>query len=271
MIYEQIPPPDYLKNYVRYFWRLESLPTDTEPKTFKTIVDGSPGLMLQHAGNGTLYQFDKQLPDIFLYGQSTLPTEISSTDAFRTIGVYFYPNALKSIFGLDAHELTDSCVDLRFLTKKEAIFLSDNVLPVSSTADQIDWLSAYLWRLIEQNKTQQDTIMGYALAQIAHSKGTISLKELQEKLNVTERSFERKFRQWVGLSPKLYARICRFQASLDQMRNNDYEKLSDIAFDNGYADHSHFIRTFKEFAGFSPDQFRKQSNEVAENFPELIK
>ena len=73
----------------------------------------------------------------------------------------------------------------------------------------------------------------------------------------------------MGVSPKLFARISRFQASLSQLRNNDFNKLSDLAFDNDYADQSHFIRSFREFAGFSPHQLRKQSVELLENFTEL--
>jgi len=90
-------------------------------------------------------------------------------------------------------------------------------------------------------------------------------------LLLSEKSFERKFKQGVGISPKLFSRICRFQAALNQLRNNHYRKLSDVAYENGYADQSHFIRAFKEFAGFSPQQYRLQSHEVVENLPELIK
>jgi AraC-like DNA-binding protein len=54
----------------------------------------------------------------------------------------------------------------------------------------------------------------------------------------------------------LFARICRFQASLNQIRNNDYCRLSDIAYENEYADQSHLIRAFKEFAGISPNKYQ---------------
>jgi len=49
-----------------------------------------------------------------------------------------------------------------------------------------------------------------------------------------------------------------------QLRNKDYGKLSDIAFENDYSDQSHLIRSFKEFAGISPNQYQKQYNELAE-------
>jgi AraC-like DNA-binding protein len=69
----------------------------------------------------------------------------------------------------------------------------------------------------------------------------------------------------VGISPKLFSRICRFQATLQQLRTNGFDKLSDIAFEHNYADQSHFIRSFKEFAGVSPFQYQKQFEEIAEN------
>jgi AraC-like DNA-binding protein len=47
--------------------------------------------------------------------------------------------------------------------------------------------------------------------------------------------------------------------------------LSDIAFENGYADQSHFIRAFQEFAGFTPNQYQKQLLEVVANFPQLLR
>jgi len=93
------------------------------------------------------------------------------------------------------------------------------------------------------------------------------LKDLQQKLRMTERSLERRFKQAIGISPKLFGRICRFQVSLNQLRKDNYDKLSDIAYENGYADQSHFIRSFREFAGVSPFDFKKQSNELVRNFP----
>ncbi|MNT33599.1 DNA-binding transcriptional activator FeaR [compost metagenome] len=117
------------------------------------------------------------------------------------------------------------------------------------------------------NTTDADEIIQYSLSQIVKSKGGILLKDLHDDLQLSERSFERKFKQSIGISPKLYARICRFKVSLNQLKNNDFQKLSDIAYENDYSDQSHFIRSFKEFAGFSPLQYPKLVNVVIENTP----
>ena len=112
--------------------------------------------------------------------------------------------------------------------------------------------------------------MQFAITRIVEAKGNISLKELQDYLQLSERSFERRFKQYVGISPKLYSRISRFQAVLNQIRLGQHNRLTDLAYENDYADQSHFIRSFKEFAGCSPLQYQKQSMQQVENFYEKV-
>jgi AraC-like DNA-binding protein len=269
--YQHIQPPHYLKDYVRYFWTIESHADDVMPDNFTPVADGCPGLIFQQTGKGTFYQDSKQLPGIFLYGQATRPTELQVAAALDIIGIIFYPHALKSVFGLDAHELTDSCTDLDAIAAKDGYSLSGQMRTATSITQQVEILATFLIWQIRKNNVRQDAAVQYALGQIIQSRGQASLKDIQTYLQLSERSFERRFKQCIGLTPKLFSRICRFQASLAQLKANDYQKLSDIAFENEYADQSHFIRAFKEFAGFSPYQYQKQPNEIVKNFPELIK
>jgi AraC-like DNA-binding protein len=272
MNYQTIIPPDALKPFIKYFWVLESNGIDHAPKTFGAIVDGSPGvIMVQSEQEAFCDEQNKKLPDIFLYGQTTKPVSFTSAGRLNAVGICFQPHALKSVFGFDADELTGSCVDLNLIGNKTQSKLSELILNTESLKDQVRALSFYLAEQIRNNNRGVDEITKYAIAQIVQSGGNVSLKELQQKLQLSERSLERKFKQTIGLSPKLFSRICRFQESLKQMRKTDYDKFSDIAYENNYADQSHFIRVFKEFTGFSPNEFKKQSSEVVENFPQIFK
>jgi AraC-like DNA-binding protein len=118
-------------------------------------------------------------------------------------------------------------------------------------------LSDYLLHEHRRHHTQADEAVQYAIGQIMHAKGNLALKDLQQKLQLSERTLERKFNQAIGISPKLFSRICRFQESLQQLRAGNYDKLSDVAYEQAYFDQSYFIRVFKEFTGFSPLEFKK--------------
>jgi len=248
---------------------LESDVLETRPKNFAAIADGSPGIIFHQAEGGAFYQEGKVLPAVFLYGQTTKYTELSSKGRFRNIGVYFYPYAIKSVFGFNAAELTDSCIDVNLISCKEYKSLSERLFNASGLNDQIDVLSAYLFTQVQQNNVSDDKLIRYAITKMFEAKGNVNLKLLQEDLRLSERSLERRFKYDIGISPKLLSRIFRFQSAMNLLRDKSFYKLSDIAYEHNYADQSHFIRSFKEFAGVSPNQFQKQSNELIENFPEI--
>lgn len=270
MQYQTFEPPDLLKPFVRYFWSLESTGDSTLQRSFTTIADGCPGLIFQQADKGTLYQNGKQLPEFFLFGQTTRHATLDIEGSFGTVGIYFHPHAINALFRLTPGELTDSCMEADLLADRRQLHLSEQLANAPSAAHQVDLLITFLSaRAHKTNKLQDDTIHD-AVMQIIRWKGNIPLKQLQEKLKLSERTFERKVKQQIGISPKLFSRICRFQSSLKQLKNSEYQKLSDIAFEHNYADQSHFIRSFKEFAGVSPHQYHKQLHEVVENLSEVI-
>lgn len=270
MNYRTIPPPQNLSPYVKYFWTLESKSQETSFKTFGAIVDGSPGAIIVRKENEAFCDEQKRrLPGILLYGQTITPVKLKAAGNFNAIGICFQPHALKSIFGFDASELNDTCIDLDSTNTKKMGKLSDKLAEAITLDDQMEAVYQYLMRHIESNVHKAEGVTTHALNQITSMRGNLSLHELQRQLNVSERSLERKFKHTVGIGPKLFARICRFQESLNQMRRDKYDKLSDIAYENDYADQSHFIRVFKEFTGFSPLDFKKQSSEIVENFLQI--
>jgi AraC-like DNA-binding protein len=266
MRYQQILPIPALQHYIRYFWVLENTCADLHPKHFKIIPDGNPGLIFQDS-NTFLDSCHQKLPTTFLYGQTTQHTVQSARGKFKSIGVYFYPDAISTIFGISAAELTNRHFDISLLTNTAP---RDQLLHAVSIQQSIEILSAFFISLMKKNKKQENNKVRYCLASIAAAKGNVTLGNFPRELYISESNFERAFKHTVGISPKLYTRITRFQAALNQLRSRQYEQLSDIAFDNHYADQSHFIREFKAFTGIVPHYFHRQTNEVVANFPELL-
>ncbi|MGY3211977.1 DUF6597 domain-containing transcriptional factor [Mucilaginibacter sp. HD30] len=269
MSFKVIHPPAALQPYVRYFWILES-EEDASEKNFRTMADGCPGIIFQHPDSGNFFQESKKLPDAFLFGQTTRYAELNLSGKFSTVGVYLQPNALKALFRLKAEEFTDACLNLSLFAKSGET-LSEELTNTDQAGERVALISAYLTRQLEINVKRQDPAMDFALNQMIRSEGQIALAKLQNELQLTERSFHRKFKEHTGIAPKLFTRIIRFQASLKQLAATDYHKLSDLAYSHEYADQSHFIRSFKEFSGMSPMQFQKQTQGVIDNLAEVIK
>lgn len=266
MHYELFHIPGPLQHLIRSFWYVAEEDTISEGKIFRTFADGTPGLIVQCMPEKcSLDKSGKKLPLAFLYGQGTAYSELEVNKSLCMMGMYFQPYSVKAIFGFDSHLITDSCIDLDELSKPLGFILSERLLHAFSITQQQCIITEFLVMLLDKNKTKASDHTKFALATIAGDKG-ITIKELHQALNISERSLERKFVQDIGITPKLYLRINRFQNSLMQIRKQNFNNLSDIAFDNHYSDHSHFLRDFKEFAGLSPSQYLKQSNELIDNF-----
>ncbi|MBC8082760.1 MAG: AraC family transcriptional regulator [Hymenobacter sp.] len=84
------------------------------------------------------------------------------------------------------------------------------------------------------------------------------------KLGISGRYLERLFGQAVGVSPKYFCRIIRFQQTFRWLERTD--SLTAVAATCGYYDQAHFIRDFRHFTGTTPSAFRRASGPISTAF-----
>jgi AraC-like DNA-binding protein len=97
-----------------------------------------------------------------------------------------------------------------------------------------------------------------AIERIQRCNGRVEIAEVARGAGVSTRQLDRDFERFVGISPKLVARIARFRRVFERShsaRRGDWTLLADAA---GYADQAHMTREFREFAGMAPDAWRRQ-------------
>jgi AraC-like DNA-binding protein len=111
----------------------------------------------------------------------------------------------------------------------------------------------------KQNAT--DTAVGL----IFEKKGMISVSELATFTGVGERQLENLFKKYIGLSPKFFSRIVRFNHIFDLVKKNK-SRWSSLAYEAAYYDQSHFIRNFKTFTGESPSAYSFEEENMANFF-----
>jgi AraC-like DNA-binding protein len=250
-------PDASISAYVKNIYILEN----NEPDTLNVLpffADGYPGIVFSMAPKGVfLHPQNKLLSTFFLYGQTIHPIELSISSVYRLIVFQLFPFAAKSLLNVNPKELNDECFDLSPISHQNIDNFVEKVKNTEGVAIQIDLITTLLKILIDQTSTSIDVRIQEAIQIILNKKGKINIKDLREQLHITERTFERQFLAQVGVTPKQFAKFIQFQISLNQISDENYTRLTDVVFDNGFADQSHFIRNFKRFTGKIPSDFKK--------------
>src|SRR5688572_8285715 len=221
-------------------------------------ANGSPTLVFN---TSKATSKNKNVDHLTLYGQTINPGELSITDGFTLIAYFLYPNALTSLFGIEAKELTDGCMELTFLKQAKEYNLQEQLLNTRMLNFRLDLLNNFIKKLAD-NAIAIDSKTEFATKAINKSKGQISLQNIQHELGITERTLQRIFDTNVGISPKMYRRVCQFQSAFQKLNQYQFSKVSDIAYEHGYADQSHFIRVFKEFTNITPREYLKNMKAI---------
>lgn len=247
----QKPHPS-ISEYVRTVLVLEGFSEPGEEK-LPLFTNGMTTLLCRtekdDSGNENIIQ-------LTLFGKS-VPPECWIVNAQTTIIAYFFkPFALASIFNIPAATLKESAVELSNWNPHKTNALKTQLIYAGTTLRKTEILDNLLiHQLQEQNKECE--IIRYATDQIMLNSHTEILSVMLKDLKLQERTFQRIFKKYVGVTPVQYRRICQFQLSFEQLRSKNFNKLTDVAYDNGFADQSHFIRSFREFTQTTPNNYLK--------------
>ncbi len=245
-------PTERLKPYIKYFVVSEN-DRENQYKVFP-----SSGLVIG-------FQYKGQLASIRGNTEAGLATAgiTGISDTFRifknspnigTVLVYFTDTGFIHFASHPANELFNLSLSLK------DIFLQDNVEQVEEKL-ALAVTHQQRIRLVEQFLLSQlkdihtDRLIVEAVKLIYQSKGAIRIKELNEKLFISQSPFEKRFRKVVGTTPKKFASIVRFNTVLDNLDNTT--SLPEICYQNSFFDQAHFTKDFKRFTGDTPENFKR--------------
>ncbi len=257
MNFQTLTPNNSISLFVKNIWVFEN--DDNNIKTnLPFFADGYPGLMFQQTENGlTVKPHNKIMPALFLYGQTIKPIELEITGSYTLVIFQLYPFVLKSLFNVIPQNINDDCYYLDDAMGTDINAFTSQLLCYNKIQQKINALTDLLVLFFERQKQNLDYKIKQAIENIIRTKGQENISLLAEKLKLNIRTFERRFVNETGLPPKQFAKIIQFQASLEQLTVADFTKLTDIVYQNGFSDQSHFIRVFKAFTGKTPKAFKK--------------
>lgn len=254
MKYFTIDPPPLLAPYVRAFWVLEGDASETSPYIYRGYADGCAELLFHYDG-----LFDEIVGDEVrgsyaagLHAQTRKVTRFIVKRNFGIFGCYLFPFAIPKLFSYAASDLTDQTPDLATFLGREGRELEERIMLAGSNGARCSILASYLKQRLEKNRREIPSV-SLSIRRMIDFHGLVNVRSLAKEQFMSDRTFERRFKEFSGFSPKLYSRIMRFQAVTKETAKD--QSLTDIAYKYGYYDQSHFINDFREFTGYSPKAY----------------
>jgi len=260
--YREIRPSPQLRRYLSTFWLLEVDGSNPAPQ--RVVPDGRSELILNWAQpfealttGGWVGQ-----PRRFFAGQIDGPLLLRSRGPVKILGIGFHPDGAAALFGSPMHELSGCFTPIADLSPR----LERALNRALESPDPVPLLEAALISAIGETRVP-DALVAEAVRRITRSLGASDIAALARDFGLSTRQFERRFQISVGLPPKRFAQIQRFN-QVFRVLEDPSRNWVDAALACGYYDQAHLIRDCQRFAGTTPARLTADDGDLARHFYE---
>ncbi|GAB2558598.1 AraC family transcriptional regulator [Spirosoma aerophilum] len=203
-----------------------------------------------------------------LIGQPTVVTNRHIGRHCLIFQVVFQPGALFRLTGLPLHEFTNTFIDAETVFSPEIRLVNERLSSTDRYDDMTAIVETFLHYLIR--KTKKDSLPIDKVSQLMlNASGFMhpasrSVDWLAKEACLSTKQFYRKAIERIGVSPKLYDRIIRFDNAMKISNAQPTKDWLSIALELGYHDYQHMVRDFREFTNLTPNQFAQHESQAPE-------
>jgi AraC-like DNA-binding protein len=179
---------------------------------------------------------------------------LDTSRPFSIIGVQFKAGGGFPFFGGPSDELRNRHVALDQVWGASGASVRDRLWEATTPRQR--------FRIVEdallagrRDRLAPHRAVRYALAAFDRSTGADRIAEVVTRIGISSRRFAEVFRSEVGLSPKAFCRIRRFNEVLTRIERQSEVDWAAVALSCGYFDQSHFNHDFRAFSGLSPSDY----------------
>ncbi len=256
-------PAPALRPYVRSYYLLEGDFGGGTDDVF--FADGCPELVFNVGVD--FYRDGVREAWAKVIGQITHPLHVTATGRGSSFGIWFRPQGLAAFTGLAADELTDTAVAAEQLFGPELQQLVGEGLAAGDEARTVPRVDAALVALLRPaGGGRGEELVRFAVRRLTDHPADEKIEAVAKACQVSPRHLQQLFRERVGLRPKQFQRVTRFQRSIGAVTAAGSGALTDAAYGSGYFDQAHFIREFKRFTGLTPSKYRAQERLIGRHF-----
>lgn len=177
---------------------------------------------------------------------------INTRDMAELVGIVFRPGGLGPWLRQRADAFFETSVALQDAWGIPC--MRTRLREEPTPARKMAMLDALLVEGLRGREVARRPLVKGALCALGHN----GVRETAQSLGVSERRLHQIFREDVGLSPKLWSRVHRFQKAVGALHAREQVRWERLALDCGYYDQSHFCRDFRDFSGIDPTTYSEQ-------------
>lgn len=269
MLFRSHKPPPPLSDCVDWLWFYEGLfPLHRRERV---LPDGSVELII-NLREEPRHVFDPisqhPLHDFrgsWISGPHSRFIVIDTAPDSSMIGAHFKPGGATAILGIPASDLHNQVVHLSALLEGASGGLRDQLLEAATAERKFKVLEGWL---VERwlKRPQSYPAIRYALNRFTSCPDQVTVSQVTREIGLSRRHFIQRFTDQVGLPPKLFCRVRRFQRAVNGLKRDLNLSWAAVAVEGGYYDQSHFIHDFQEFCGLTPTRLAGEKIE----YPNLV-
>lgn len=259
MLWATYTPTAPLSPFVANFWTLSDAPGHAQERI---VPSGTLELVINlHQDEFRIYdscessQF-RRFSGGIVSGAYDRPFVIDTAAHASVIGVHFKPGGASPFFLAPPGELTSTHVELDTLWGPRARELRERLCSARTSARRFQILEATLLAELRRRARKRHLAVQVGIEELA--RGT-AVRDIVVQVGLSHRRFVELFTAEVGITPKLFGRVQRFQRASALTHGQAPPNWSRLAAECGYFDQSHLIRDFTAFSGFSPAEFLRRS------------
>ncbi|HEY6900363.1 MAG TPA: helix-turn-helix transcriptional regulator [Puia sp.] len=265
MNYQEIIPGSPLRQYVKHYYIYES----ESAATFDDTVFPSGCMeIIFNLGSGQWQTAPSDSdfithPPIELWGQITRPLPVRSIGKNTMLGIRFFPHSAAYFLREQMDRLNNQVLDALDVSGENMRELHSRLLETATWKERIRLIEEFLQQSLLQaeNRLNKVALVSNVMNELRKEDFFDNIDNVASRYGITSRYLQKLFLQHTGLTPKLYSKINRFQHSLRLITQKNLS-LTDVTYDCGYFDQSHFIREFKSFTGLTPSGYAQDSSPI---------
>ena len=250
-------PSLILSKFVKHYWTIENCIPNGKEHIQRIVPNGLSELIFYLGDKPVSTDRNISINDnTLITGQLSGYYDIKVTGKLSLFSIIFHPYGLSMFFDIPLSELLNQNVPLKYILKDVVNELETKLFEAKSFAERIIIAECFLLERLQKSKKKYHfNRIKDNVKLINQTKGLVSIDLLASEACFSRKQYERIFSDFIGISPKQFLKIVRFQNAINEKSKNKNANLTTLTYQCGYYDQSHMTNDFYKLSGMTPKQY----------------